>query len=175
MAHVTDDVTRTGLMVPGMTARLVELEPAAQTELSGDGETMAYVVEGRGVTALGPLAPEVYRAPAPYPYRGVSTEDALAGLELLFKQDVDPAPYFVGLPGDRCQSAHWGVVTEGQLTFRWPDHDETYMAGDAYYAPPGHLPLVTAGTTIVEFSPTAELEATMSVVQQNLARAGAQA
>ena len=39
---------------------------------------------------FGPLAPEVYRAPAPYPYRGVTTEDALAGLELLFKQDVDP-------------------------------------------------------------------------------------
>ncbi|HEY6835003.1 MAG TPA: 4-aminobutyrate--2-oxoglutarate transaminase [Gaiellaceae bacterium] len=37
---------------------------------------------------FGPLAPEVYRAPAPYPYRGVSVEDALAGLELLFKQDV---------------------------------------------------------------------------------------
>ena len=39
---------------------------------------------------FGPLAPEVHRAPAPYPYRGVTTEDALAGLELLFKQDVDP-------------------------------------------------------------------------------------
>src|ERR671931_1679170 len=39
---------------------------------------------------FGPLAPEVYRAPAPYPYRGVSAEDALAGLELLFSQDVDP-------------------------------------------------------------------------------------
>jgi 4-aminobutyrate aminotransferase / (S)-3-amino-2-methylpropionate transaminase / 5-aminovalerate transaminase len=39
---------------------------------------------------FGPLAPEVYRAPAPYPYRGVSVEDALAGLELLFKQDVAP-------------------------------------------------------------------------------------
>ncbi|HKG45020.1 MAG TPA: aspartate aminotransferase family protein [Gaiellaceae bacterium] len=37
---------------------------------------------------FGPLAPEVYRAPAPYPYRGVSVEDALAGVELLFKQDV---------------------------------------------------------------------------------------
>jgi 4-aminobutyrate aminotransferase/(S)-3-amino-2-methylpropionate transaminase len=37
---------------------------------------------------FGPLAPEVYRAPAPYPYRGVTTEDALAGLELLLKQDV---------------------------------------------------------------------------------------
>jgi len=39
---------------------------------------------------FGPLAPEVYRAAAPYPYRGVSTEDALAGLELLLKQDVSP-------------------------------------------------------------------------------------
>jgi 4-aminobutyrate aminotransferase/(S)-3-amino-2-methylpropionate transaminase len=40
---------------------------------------------------FGPLATDVHRAPAPYPYRGVSTEDALAGLDLLFKQDVDPA------------------------------------------------------------------------------------
>jgi len=40
---------------------------------------------------FGPLATDVHRAPAPYPYRGVSTEDALAGLQLLFKQDVDPA------------------------------------------------------------------------------------
>jgi len=39
---------------------------------------------------FGPLATDIYRAPAPYPYRGVTTEDALRGLELLFKQDVDP-------------------------------------------------------------------------------------
>src|SRR5215467_7051288 len=39
---------------------------------------------------FGPLATDVYRAPAPYAYHGVSTEDALHGLELLFKQDVDP-------------------------------------------------------------------------------------
>jgi 4-aminobutyrate aminotransferase / (S)-3-amino-2-methylpropionate transaminase / 5-aminovalerate transaminase len=39
---------------------------------------------------FGPLATDVHRAPAPYPYRGVSTTDALHGLELLFKQDVDP-------------------------------------------------------------------------------------
>jgi 4-aminobutyrate aminotransferase len=39
---------------------------------------------------FGPLAPDVYRAPAPYPYRGVSVEDALHGLELLLKQDVAP-------------------------------------------------------------------------------------
>ena len=40
---------------------------------------------------FGPLATDVHRAPAPYPYRGVSVDDALHGLELLFKQDVDPA------------------------------------------------------------------------------------
>ena len=37
---------------------------------------------------FGPLATDVHRAPAPYPYRGVSTDDALQGLGLLFKQDV---------------------------------------------------------------------------------------
>jgi 4-aminobutyrate aminotransferase / (S)-3-amino-2-methylpropionate transaminase / 5-aminovalerate transaminase len=40
---------------------------------------------------FGPLAPDVYRAPAPYPYRGVATADALEGLELLFAQDVSPS------------------------------------------------------------------------------------
>jgi 4-aminobutyrate aminotransferase/(S)-3-amino-2-methylpropionate transaminase len=39
---------------------------------------------------FGPFAPEVYRAPAPYPYRGVSTDDAVDGLERLFKAHVDP-------------------------------------------------------------------------------------
>ena len=88
-----------------------------------------------------------------------------------YRQDVDPAPYFVGLPDDRCQCPHWGVVTAGQITFRWADHEETYVEGDAYYAPPGHLPLIAAGTSVVEFSPTAALNATMSVVEHNLSQA----
>src|SRR5439155_12241652 len=40
---------------------------------------------------FGPFPGEIYRAPAPYPYRGVSSDDAIRGLELLLKQDVDPA------------------------------------------------------------------------------------
>jgi 4-aminobutyrate aminotransferase/4-aminobutyrate aminotransferase/(S)-3-amino-2-methylpropionate transaminase len=39
---------------------------------------------------FGPFAPEVYRAPAPYPYHGITTQDALDGLAKLFKSDVDP-------------------------------------------------------------------------------------
>ncbi len=40
---------------------------------------------------FGPFAPEVYRAPVPYPYHGVSSDDAIAALEHLFKADVDPS------------------------------------------------------------------------------------
>jgi 4-aminobutyrate aminotransferase / (S)-3-amino-2-methylpropionate transaminase / 5-aminovalerate transaminase len=40
---------------------------------------------------MGPFAPEIYRAPAPYPYRGISTQDALDGLDFIFKAHVDPA------------------------------------------------------------------------------------
>jgi 4-aminobutyrate aminotransferase / (S)-3-amino-2-methylpropionate transaminase / 5-aminovalerate transaminase len=39
---------------------------------------------------FGPFAPEVYRASAPYPYRGVTSDDAIHELEALFKADVDP-------------------------------------------------------------------------------------
>jgi 4-aminobutyrate aminotransferase len=40
---------------------------------------------------FGPFAPEVYRVPAPYPYRGIDTDAAVSALEHLFKADVDPA------------------------------------------------------------------------------------
>jgi 4-aminobutyrate aminotransferase / (S)-3-amino-2-methylpropionate transaminase / 5-aminovalerate transaminase len=40
---------------------------------------------------FGPFAPEVYRAPSPYPYHGISSDDSITALEHLFKADVDPA------------------------------------------------------------------------------------
>jgi len=40
---------------------------------------------------FGPFAPEIYRTPAPYPYRGISEDDAIDALEHLFKGDVDPS------------------------------------------------------------------------------------
>jgi len=88
------------------------------------------------------------------------------------KADMDPAPFFRGLPDDRCQCPHWGVVLTGSISFRFADRTETYTAGDAYYAPAGHTPVMTAGTEVVEFSPTEALDATMTVVGANLAAAG---
>ena len=89
-----------------------------------------------------------------------------------FREDADAAPIFRGLPDDRCQCPHWGYVIAGRLTLRYADHDEVYEAGDAYVAPPGHLPLVVAGTEVVEFSPTVELARTMEVAARNMAAAG---
>jgi 4-aminobutyrate aminotransferase/(S)-3-amino-2-methylpropionate transaminase len=40
---------------------------------------------------FGPLLPDVFHAPFPMPYHGVSTTQALASLEHLFKADIDPA------------------------------------------------------------------------------------
>src|SRR3954449_5224190 len=39
---------------------------------------------------FGPFAPEVYRTPAPYPFRGISEDDAIAALKHLFKGDSAP-------------------------------------------------------------------------------------
>lgn len=62
-----------------------------------------------------------------------------------YPEDVDPSAYFRGLPDDRCQCPHRGVVQTGQITFRWADHDETHGSGDSYYAAPGHLGANLAG------------------------------
>jgi hypothetical protein len=86
-----------------------------------------------------------------------------------FRADADAAPIFVGLPDDRCQCPHWGYVVAGSIVFSYGDREERYEAGDAYYAPAGHVTRIAAGTELVEFSPTDELAKTMAVVARNLA------
>lgn len=87
-----------------------------------------------------------------------------------YTADADLAPLFKGLPDDRCQCPHWGYVIEGKVTYTFADgREETYEAGDAYYAPPGHTPRLYDGSRIVEFHPTTELAKTMEVVERNMA------
>lgn len=103
------------------------------------------------------------------PYEGRSTE--LDEFTVVFERhadETDYGPLLKGLPEDKCQSPHWGVVVNGELTYRYQDHDEVYRAGDAYYARPGHHPMVTAGTEVIEFSPTRELQETLAVVSENI-------
>ena len=90
-----------------------------------------------------------------------------------YTADADLAPLFAGLPGDRCQCPHMGYVVSGKVKFTFADGTvEVYEAGDAYYAPPGHLPYLYSGSEVVEFSPSDELRATFEVVERNMAAAG---
>jgi cupin domain len=89
-----------------------------------------------------------------------------------YTQDADLSPFFEGLPDNQCQAPHWGYVIQGKVTFKYGDRDETYEAGDAYYAPPGHTPVLFAGAEVVEFSPTKELQQTIEVVSKNMEAAG---
>jgi AraC-like ligand binding domain len=85
-----------------------------------------------------------------------------------FRQNVDGTPMLKGLPDDRCSCPHWGYVLKGKLTYRFADHEETFGAGDAFYLPPGHVPLAEAGSELVQFSPSAELREVEAVMMKNM-------
>ncbi len=84
------------------------------------------------------------------------------------RQTIDGAPLFKGLPDDRCQCPHWGYVIKGQMRYQYAGGEEVFRAGDVYYAPPGHTPILEAGCEYVEFSPTGEYNKTMEVVGRNM-------
>ena len=84
------------------------------------------------------------------------------------RQTIDVAPLFKGLPDDRCQCPHWGYVLKGQMRYKFADHEEVYGAGDVYYCPPGHTPVLEAGCEYVEFSPAEEYSKTAEVANRNM-------
>ena len=103
--------------------------------------------------------------------RGEDRHEDLDGYTVNFvtlRQESDLAPLLKGLPDDRCQCPHWGYVFKGTLTWRFADHEEVYEPGDAYYAPPGHTPVASAGSEFVQFSPTEEWQVTEAAMKENM-------
>ena len=84
-----------------------------------------------------------------------------------FGAAIDATPLMAGLPDGRCQCPHWGYVLKGRQTYRFADHEEVYEEGDAFYVGPGHVPLVEAGTVVLQFSPTEPLRQTAAVLMEN--------
>jgi quercetin dioxygenase-like cupin family protein len=120
--------------------------------------------------------PKVSRETAQVERHG-PVEDRHADLEggytvnfVTFDVDMDGTELLRGLPDDRCQSPHWGYVVKGRLTYRTDDGDEVHEAGDAFYLPAGHIPLVAAGTEYLQFSPTEQLRP----VAEHMARRAAE-
>lgn len=85
----------------------------------------------------------------------------------VFHKTFDITPYLKGLPNDRDQCPHWGIVVKGQVKIIHDGEEEIVKAGDAYYAPPNHTGVFEAGTELWEFSPNDMLQKTMEVIGRN--------
>ncbi len=88
---------------------------------------------------------------------------------LTFRENIDHTPLLKGLPGDQCPCPHWGYVLKGALTFRVGDHEEMFEAGDAFYLPPGHIPIRNEpGTEYLQFSPEEQLRPVSETIMKNM-------
>jgi hypothetical protein len=86
---------------------------------------------------------------------------------------TDFRPLFVGLPGDACQSAHWGYVIEGSVCVEYADGTrETTRAGEVYYWPGGHTGWTDEGVVFVEFSVADEITPVLEHLAAQMATPG---
>ena len=95
--------------------------------------------------------------------------DGLRSMIISLPAGTDLAPLLAGLPNGLCPCPHWGYVLKGRIRVRYAEGEETLQAGDLFYLPPGHTPLVEEDTEFVEFSRPAEHQS----VLDHVARAAA--
>lgn len=78
---------------------------------------------------------------------------------------TDFTPLLKGLDNDSCHCPHWGYIFEGTFRFIYDDgKEESFEAGDVFYAHAGHTAIVDNDVKFIDFSPTKELGEVMSNV-----------
>ena len=81
----------------------------------------------------------------------------ISGEYFSLAKGVDTTPLFQGLEGNLCQCPHWGFVLNGRITTTdAAGKQETVIADDLFYWPPGHNVRVDEDANIVMFSPEHE-------------------
>lgn len=98
------------------------------------------------------------------------------GLRTMFNwlpAGTDLSPVLKGLPNDLCPCPHWGYVIEGRIRIVYADREEVPGAGDLFYLPPGHTPVVEEDCEFVEFSRPEEYQPVLEHVQAAAAAAAA--
>jgi hypothetical protein len=86
-----------------------------------------------------------------------------------FAAGFDARPLVRGLPDDLCPCPHWGYVLKGRMDLGIPGTTVIVTAGDAFYMPPGHVPVFLEDTEFFEVSPSNEMAVVQEVVERNLA------
>tara|TARA_R110000868_G_scaffold410646_2_gene699358 strand:+ start:2272 stop:2646 length:375 start_codon:yes stop_codon:yes gene_type:complete len=83
---------------------------------------------------------------------------------------TDFTPLLKGLHNDKCHCPHWGYIFEGMFRFIYEDgRQESFDAGDVFYAPPCHTAIVDKDLKFIDFSPTKELNEVMTNVGKVMA------
>jgi len=83
---------------------------------------------------------------------------------------TDFTPLLKGLNNDSCHCPHWGYIFEGTFRFIYDNGaEESFEAGDVFYAKPGHTAIVDKDVKFVDFSPSKELDEVMSNVGKVMA------
>lgn len=86
---------------------------------------------------------------------------------------TDFTPLLKGLQNDSCHCPHWGYIVEGSMRVIYDDgKEEVLEAGDVFYLPPGHTAIVEADLSLMDFSPTKELDEVMENVGRVMAEMG---
>ena len=61
-------------------------------------------------------------------------------------------PILPGCP-DWCPATHFGYMESGEMGIQFKDGTrKTVKAGESYFIPPGHLPILETDATMIEFS-----------------------
>jgi len=94
--------------------------------------------------------------------------DGLAVCLIRLEAGVRTDELFKGLPGDRCQCAHWGHIISGRMRVHGTDGPKTYEAGESYHWPPGHNLEAVTNVYYLEISRSQEYDRLMDHVSRKL-------
>ena len=109
------------------------------------------------------------------PRNGFTNLSGFGGMSIGYIDMPVPAdftPFFKGLPGDMCNSPHWGYVIDGSLRIKYPDgKEETIGAGEAFYWPAPHTGIVDKSVKFIDFSPDHKFVPVMDHLAKKMAEA----
>lgn len=76
----------------------------------------------------------------------------------------DATEAFRSLPDGRCRCPHWGYLVKGRMRIKYADGEEVISAGDIWYMPPGHIPVLEEDGVNIVFSPAGEYQKVLAAL-----------
>ncbi len=74
------------------------------------------------------------------------------------------AVFHRAFPDGRCPVPHWGYLVKGRMRIKYPDREEVISAGEAWYMPPGHIPMTEEDVVDIVFTMAGEYEKVMATI-----------